>query len=623
MANRYWIGGTGNWSDTTHWSATSGGEYGASVPTSKDDVFFDVNSFSRTWLQINQLTWAEINNMTWAELEAPLYQTVNVDINAVCKDMDWTGATGYPILGGSGRLDVYGEFISIPEMTISLFNFYLTAGNCIALSNFYLTSGNCIATAELQINSIVGIIANANIDGKATLACNSLMKEFQSANIQCLANLITNSLMKEYQSASISVSSDLTCNTVVGIVAYSSGFNGLCELTVDSILGIIASTSLLGTTSFTCWARLKPEPLLAEIKTHLVKIEWLTWDESQVTGEYTSYALDGNIDIDTSNDIRRTFRATFLNNKRLFIPNGSLTNMGVKLRIYRGIVTTYGQKWWPKGVFVLNDPEAAHNNAENTVTLQGLDKWALLDGSLGGTLIDTYQIPKGTNVATAIRGVLAVTGETKFRFNECNTLVPYTITKQPGETFADLLKELALIPSYELFYDEEGYMVFRPMIDPVNKPISYDFVTKYRKLYVGGTYKPEWSKIKNKWKVIGYSDSGTGITYSGVAEDNNPNSPTNTAMPPNGIGIKAEVITDTNLTSNELCATRATYELNKNLKSWHRITAVFDFVPFLKEGDCILLKDDSVGIDGKYEIQSINEPLGLGQYTVEAWRVIA
>jgi hypothetical protein len=43
MANRYWVGGTGNWTttSTTNWSASSGGASGASVPTAADSVFFD------------------------------------------------------------------------------------------------------------------------------------------------------------------------------------------------------------------------------------------------------------------------------------------------------------------------------------------------------------------------------------------------------------------------------------------------------------------------------------------------------------------------------------------------------------------------------------------------------
>lgn len=46
MASRFWVGGTGTWdsSDTTHWSATTGGSSGASVPGSSDTASFDANS---------------------------------------------------------------------------------------------------------------------------------------------------------------------------------------------------------------------------------------------------------------------------------------------------------------------------------------------------------------------------------------------------------------------------------------------------------------------------------------------------------------------------------------------------------------------------------------------------
>ena len=48
MADRYWVGGSGNWSstNTANWSTTSGGAGGASVPTINDRVFFDAGSDS-------------------------------------------------------------------------------------------------------------------------------------------------------------------------------------------------------------------------------------------------------------------------------------------------------------------------------------------------------------------------------------------------------------------------------------------------------------------------------------------------------------------------------------------------------------------------------------------------
>jgi hypothetical protein len=39
--DRYWVGGSGNWSDTDHWSFTSGGYGGSSVPTNSDIVHIE------------------------------------------------------------------------------------------------------------------------------------------------------------------------------------------------------------------------------------------------------------------------------------------------------------------------------------------------------------------------------------------------------------------------------------------------------------------------------------------------------------------------------------------------------------------------------------------------------
>lgn len=53
MANRYWIGGSGNWSDPSHWSNSSGGAGGASIPSTTDAVIIDNSSassnFSISW----------------------------------------------------------------------------------------------------------------------------------------------------------------------------------------------------------------------------------------------------------------------------------------------------------------------------------------------------------------------------------------------------------------------------------------------------------------------------------------------------------------------------------------------------------------------------------------------
>lgn len=64
MANRYWVGNAGTWSQTAHWSDTSGGAGGFSVPTSADDVYFDNLSFTLASQTVQILsTAAYCNNL--------------------------------------------------------------------------------------------------------------------------------------------------------------------------------------------------------------------------------------------------------------------------------------------------------------------------------------------------------------------------------------------------------------------------------------------------------------------------------------------------------------------------------------------------------------------------------
>ncbi len=93
-ANLYWIGGTGNWSDATHWSNSSGGSTSAIIPNQTYSVVFDANSFpSGGIVTINQL--------------------------AYCKDMAWTGVTNIPTLAGNSELDIYGSLTLTNSMNLT------------------------------------------------------------------------------------------------------------------------------------------------------------------------------------------------------------------------------------------------------------------------------------------------------------------------------------------------------------------------------------------------------------------------------------------------------------------------------------------------------------------------
>lgn len=111
MADRYWVGNGGNWNDTAHWSASSGGASGASVPTSSDNVFFNGSSGTGTC-------------------------TINVTAN--CLNFDTTGSTIGTIAGSFTTLNVYGNMVLKSGLSFSktgTINFLATSGTKTITSN--------------------------------------------------------------------------------------------------------------------------------------------------------------------------------------------------------------------------------------------------------------------------------------------------------------------------------------------------------------------------------------------------------------------------------------------------------------------------------------------------------
>jgi len=145
MADRFWVGNGGNWSDATnHWATSSGGAPGAgNLPTSADNVYFDALSFSLG------------------------SQTVTVDAAANCLDMDWTGATNTPaFIMPVQELNIYGSLTFISAMTMT------SSGDIFMQST---STGKTIITGGLVIGphfNIVGIGGGWTLQDGITMATN-------------------------------------------------------------------------------------------------------------------------------------------------------------------------------------------------------------------------------------------------------------------------------------------------------------------------------------------------------------------------------------------------------------------------------------------------------------------
>lgn len=100
MADFFWVGDGGDWSDFgTHWATTSGGGgFHGNVPTNADDVYFDANSFT-------------VGSQT---------VVMDAGVDGLCKDFIWTGVTNTPNLNASAeRVHIYGDVVLNSAMTFT------------------------------------------------------------------------------------------------------------------------------------------------------------------------------------------------------------------------------------------------------------------------------------------------------------------------------------------------------------------------------------------------------------------------------------------------------------------------------------------------------------------------
>ena len=120
-ADYYWVRGSGSWSDLTHWATSSGGStFHSQVPTFKDDVYFDANSFTNSGEEV----------------------VLNVS-NAVCKNFTWDGVKNYPKFSSSDNsyfIRIYGSLQLDKNMNFAYSGYFtfeaITTGNTIKTANF-------------------------------------------------------------------------------------------------------------------------------------------------------------------------------------------------------------------------------------------------------------------------------------------------------------------------------------------------------------------------------------------------------------------------------------------------------------------------------------------------------
>lgn len=343
------------------------------------------------------------------------------------------------------------------------------------------------------------------------------------------------------------------------------------------------------------------------------KIELLFNDES-FKEDITEYVKKGNVQVQFKNGVRRNCSLS-IDNKRLdFIPNVDRLWIGQKFRVVLGLKNTDSENFeFPQGVFVISNPVVRSETSLPSVDIYGVDKFGMLDGTLGGELTDIHQIENGSNIPNFIRTTLNLEFSNGDKIDNIepvisqentNATTPYTIRHERGSNYGELLNEAVKVTSGNLFYNVNGELEYQYDYEDDTKGSIVDL---YRgdKIYISATETKNYDKIYNAVTVL--SDNVDGSLTKATVKNENYESGTNIYRTPERTKVYEEYVYDTDEKAREY----ATYLLKRH----SRLNSSFDVscMPIfnLDVDRVITITDDRLGYEEeRLVLNSIN--LGFG-----------
>lgn len=366
------------------------------------------------------------------------------------------------------------------------------------------------------------------------------------------------------------------------------------------------------------------------------KIQLLSLHET-VIDEITqdmSLSEQGQVCVNNEQLKRRSCTVSFINSDLKYLPNPSgLIWYGRKFKLWIGVQAYDDVFWHSQGVFVM------HNVNSNTgiVTIEGIDKGGLLDGSLGYNMTDTnYVIMPDVSVYDCIRNTLMLNMgrgsglpvpvdpiepliDSKFK----GIKVSSTITINANAYLGDALKMLASDYGADIYYDTNGRLRFTSEID-------YSSTNPYFKLPNQWTYDDKDSMYATR--NVSYAFDGINTirvitnevnqtSYACAVYNKNPRSPLRVGL----VGIKRgetkEMRLTLNMTPEEAqirCREYGDYLLMKESMKGMQISFESPIVPHIQVNKPIKITDDTQDINSSFIVQSLTIPLYSGNMSISA-----
>jgi hypothetical protein len=228
----------------------------------------------------------------------------------------------------------------------------------------------------------------------------------------------------------------------------------------------------------------------------------------------------------------------------------------------------------------------------------------------------------GGSLDTVVTALAANGGVTKVRSGIAGIPVASAITFDRTTSRWDAIKSLCTSAGCEAYMDAWGYLVTRKFRDPLTSPITLKLSTGDPDgNLIAFERSSDDSRLFNYIEVtVEDPNSATaGIKYSGIAQNNNPNSPTRISR----IGRRSDYQTSTLFTSNAQCLAYANTLLSIAALESYDLSWTSLVFPWIEASDIVEFDDPSSVWEGpdRYLLSSFNVPLGLEGMTGSCKRV--
>ena len=385
--------------------------------------------------------------------------------------------------------------------------------------------------------------------------------------------------------------------------------------------------------------------------TKLAKLDFLNPDgsvaftlDNNATGyRRGAFLQQGSLSVNLQNGMRRTATVVLSNLDEEYSYNVNKLWFGQNVRLSEGIILPDGTEFYlSQGVFGIRDPNEAWRPGQKTATLNLVDKWAYLDGTLFGNLDGIYEVPVGSNIFTVIASVLALdrgNGSpvdavkpifTPYYNGKTQTLTdgttanltdtPYTLrVDSEGGTYANVLLGLNDMLVGMIGYDSEGRLRLEPSQDDLedaDKEVLWDF-TPDEKSFLGATYTVLNSQTYNDIIVQGETQDNYAQPY-GRAQNTNPQSELSIY---GALGIRTLRMSAAGYATNRQCQDRAEWELKRNCILKKSVTIEASQIFHIRENRLVTIRRlDKPGEPvEKHLVTGFSRPIGqTGAMTITA-----